>query len=481
MADNVDGFLAPLQNQKSPLDVAQAASNLNNSFLQGAQTAQQTRNLQVTNEQQHQNLNMQRTNRLAQLLAPALSATDDQLKGGQMVHSIVDSAVQSGDITPQAGAQWKASHPLGGEASDYRPGLLRGFAATLAGPDAAALLTPPTPANTDVGSKLVPVQNASPASRLAAGPNGQQPATVNGQPVGALNKSPTPDTSIQRAAGTPDSTGAPQTSTLGSLSGTGGTPTVVSPNSAVNGTGGSGGPPAVSGMPNGTVAPPAPGTVRTGMPANAEDSRKMGNTLTSNAQGYSQNKADYATMLTDLDQTKTGPGTYDQSKVGAFLSKWAGSPLLSGLDTQGLASQEGFNKLVQQLSNRQAERLSGSDTSQKNAMSATPNPNLSTAGNDQIIHKLQGNEDAINSKSDAWNAWQAKHGYSTYPQFSQWWNNNVDIRSFHLPYQGQDEKNAVKNSMPTTTPQGRREMLEFGRRNDVVTNGVQNGWDKAIP
>lgn len=156
------------QGVPSALGVAGQAVGLNNAMLEGQRTQQSIQNMILSNQQQQQNLNQQRTNRLGQLLAPLLSASDSELEGGQLVHNTLKTAVQNGDITSAQAQTWESSHPLGQSAASYRPGITRALIGTLAGPDAITRLVGGQQTTTLPGGQTatvnVPGTNAAPGS-----------------------------------------------------------------------------------------------------------------------------------------------------------------------------------------------------------------------------------------------------------------------------------------------------------------------------
>lgn len=235
-----------------------------------------------------------------------------------------------------------------------------------------------------------------------------------------------------------------------------------------------------SDIPGGKAGPGGTGAVVTGLPPSFEDSRKMGQALTSRAENVAANKGNYQALLSDLEAINTGPAADRQLHAAAFLQKWGSSSLahlLTGLTPDQIARGEGFGKIASQIALAQAQTIGSTDTTQANAMSANPNLSLSTPGNTQIIHKLLGNEDAIDAKRNAWNAWSAKYGQGSYNLFSQWWNKNVDVRAFQVPYMqpGSDEAKG------TLSFQGNKAAAaEYIRRHDITDNAIKNGWGSVF-
>jgi hypothetical protein len=85
-------------------------------------------------------------------------------------------------------------------------------------------------------------------------------------------------------------------------------------------------------------------------------------------------------------------------------------------------------------------------------MGSSPNMDLSKLGNQQIIHMLQGNEDAIQAKSRAWNAWSGTRGTHTYQAFQDDFNHHFDPRVFQQQYYQPDEIASLKKSLEREGP-----------------------------
>ena len=505
-------------------------------------------NTQANTAQTNQTLNVNRMNRQAQVAMGLYDLPDSQLAGGQPIRDALGAELRAGTIDQNTYNQYLSTLPPATDengnptsADAFRQNIRSHIISTMTAPDAVRLGVG-TPTSVDYGPGVQPGMQSGPLSStpgafvpqgnpllkgLTPGegaqretgppnPNTGAPTTVplqsitpappyvgapqpplggftrnNPPPVSTVSPPPPADAggakppaqpgAIPVAPGTPaPANGGPATPAMGGNTPAGGanTPAVTStppPASA----------PAPQAQPAPANAPAAiPGQVTTGLPPSFEDSRKMGQALTSRAENYTQNKGNYQTLLTDLQGINTGPGADRQQHIAAFFQKWAGSPLIAGLTSDDLARGEGFNKVATQISLAQGEQLGGTDQIQRATASATPNLSLSTAGNTQIIHKLLGNEDAINEKRNAWNAWSESpgHGQGDYNNFSQWWNKNVDLRSFQVPYmdQGPNSERAATLNFPRTN-QGQQQAKEFLRRNDLVANAQKNGWQSVIP
>jgi hypothetical protein len=165
--------------------------------------------------------------------------------------------------------------------------------------------------------------------------------------------------------------------------------------------------PAVATAPGGLTSTPgpSPGTVEAAG-VTARDSATQGQALVSRADLAPVNKANYANMLSDLSKLDTmGPGTERETFINGMLQKFTGGSL--SMDKSQIAGAESFAKIANMIAAQQLGSLGPTDARQSLAMGANPHLDLSKLGNTQIIHMLQGNEDAINAKAKAWQQWIA--------------------------------------------------------------------------
>jgi hypothetical protein len=245
-----------------------------------------------------------------------------------------------------------------------------------------------------------------------------------------------------------------------------------------------GGPPAGEGKGSGTSSsgvPTSGGYAVTKAPPGYDEALKTGTDfergVIADASRINQQRANYSNMLEELDHIETGPGADKQLEAAAWLQRWGGNPMTAGITKEQIVSGQAFKKLSQQVANETAGMLSGSNQSQNNAALAQPNFDLVTQANQQIIHKIQGNLDAISAKIGAWNAWKAKYGAASSAQFQQWWNDNVDIRHFQAQHMADEERASIIGSIKSP-----REKDEFHRKARLFDHTLSgpNGWTKAI-
>lgn len=200
----------------------------------------------------------------------------------------------------------------------------------------------------------------------------------------------------------------------------------------------------------------------------AKSGAAMGNALTARADQVPTNKANYANMLTDLSKLDTmGPGTDKEVAINSALQKLTGYGF--SMNREQVAAGNSFAKLANIAVGQQLQSIGGTDARQALFMGSNPNLDLSKLGNQQIIHTLQGNEDAIQAKSRAWQDWQKRgNGPDTYAGFQDDFNHHFDPRVFQQQYMGQSEIASLKKSL--TGPGETQKFL------DDVKYARQHGW-----
>lgn len=269
--------------------------------------------------------------------------------------------------------------------------------------------------------------------------------------------------------------GTPQGFGGGTAGGNAGGATGGQPGGQTGGTGGAPGPGAAreSAPSVQPTAPPGNGPVRTAQgprpaaeitgprPGQTEAQKDaatagvaMGNDLVKRGDQAPANKAVYANMLTDLDRLgRMPPGGERQIAVETFLQKLTGRNITMTPDE--IAASNSFAKLSNILIGQQLAAMGGTDQRQQLFMGSNPNLDLSKLGNEQIIHMLQGNEDAIQAKARAWVKWSAKNGADTYQQFQDDFNRHFDPRVFQQQYYGPDEVAHLKKFLQQRGEEGK--------------------------
>ena len=260
-------------------------------------------------------------------------------------------------------------------------------------------------------------------------------------------------------------------------------------NASGGSTGASGGvvPPASGGSPPGITpgAPPASGlpagAIQTGIGPAANASAvatgtanaNAGSELFASAQGVPERKAMLSDMSADLATAPTGPGTQSQAYWSAFANRHIGSlaQLVPGIQSPDqVASFENFEKVSGRYMQNQAASL-GPLTNDKLSSAALSNPNtmFSTLGNQGVISILQGNEDAIATKNNAWQQYRQQNGPAAdYQTFSTNFNNSgFSPTAFWLKNMPQDQRSQYVNSLG---PQDQQTLFQN------VRTAIGKGW-----
>lgn len=188
--------------------------------------------------------------------------------------------------------------------------------------------------------------------------------------------------------------------------------------------------------------------------------------LSTAAEAVPDNKAALSQMSGALKGFRAGP----------LAGKWEGlvAPLAQVLNVKSdqVASKEEFDKLAQRFAQRQFSILGGTGTDDKleAAQKANPGSFLSELGNEKIIALLQGNEDAIAAKNQAWEEWQQKPDYKgpqSYPQFTTDFNKAYDPRVFQLQHMAPEDQRKTIRDMNET------ELTKFKKS---YKTAIERGW-----
>lgn len=132
-------------------------------------------------------------------------------------------------------------------------------------------------------------------------------------------------------------------------------------------------------------------------------------------------------MASDLEGFNSGPG-YENLRRAEQLFNVV-SPLQ--VNSSGIEASQSFNKWAQNLANAQSQALgTGTDSKLAAAVHASPNSALQSGTNRLMIHQLQGNEDAINAKAQAWKASGMQP--AQFQQWNQQFSQSFDPRAFQM-------------------------------------------------
>lgn len=265
-----------------------------------------------------------------------------------------------------------------------------------------------------------------------------------GQPVGG---GLTPAEAAQRVTGPPTATGAPTTVPLGTV-----TPTSM---------GGTGGGPAAPASGGGGGGQSTSGRVVTGLPSDWDANVKQGVALNMRADQSPQIKAQLTNLSSDLSRINLmGPGADKDAAVNALVNKYTGYGIYMTPDQ--IAAADNFRKIATQIAMAQAQQGHATDAQTASSMMASPNLDLSKLSNEQIIARLQGNEDYILAKNQAWNEWQQGHGAGDYKNFSQWFAKQTSPVVFQHENMAAKEAQQFRASVPVDMKKLREDAIRHG-------------------
>jgi hypothetical protein len=112
-------------------------------------------------------------------------------------------------------------------------------------------------------------------------------------------------------------------------------------------------------------------------------------------------------------------------------------------DPESVADQESFNKNIYNLVQSQFKALGGTGTDSKleSASHTSPSEFMSQVGVKNILSLLKGNQDAVQAKAKAANAYVLANGPQSMPAFNEAWNQNFDPRVFQFKYMTPEQRN----------------------------------------
>lgn len=214
-------------------------------------------------------------------------------------------------------------------------------------------------------------------------------------------------------------------------------------------------------------------------------SSDMANQLTASANESPQRQAMLNAMLGDLTQFSSGPNTPVWSNMmGRMTQVLSGLGVKAPAGADAQASRENFAKMTSQFAQLQAQKL-GITTNDKLSVAFASNPNevFTNLGNQGVIHVLQGNEDALQAKNNAWVAAQQQGARPE--QHSQWVNNfnqNFDPRVFWLQRMTPQERSVLFQGMSDADITKLRGNLRYAinqgwvNPNTLATQGPKGGY-----
>lgn len=231
----------------------------------------------------------------------------------------------------------------------------------------------------------------------------------------------------------------------------------------------------VAGAPRGPLAGNEPG-FDTATQSEAQTSATMANSLRTAANESPNTRAILRNIKKEVENFTPGPGADYKRFAKSFAL--ANLPIPESLkkpgamfDPASIADQESFNKQVYQLAQSQFNAIGGTGTDAKltSAMHTSPNELMSRYGIKTIVAMLEGNQDAIEAKNRAYNAWRKKpgNGPQKFAEFSEDFNSHFDPRVFQFKY------------MPQADRQKYFDTMDAGEQQDFLRNynyAKKAGW-----
>lgn len=189
--------------------------------------------------------------------------------------------------------------------------------------------------------------------------------------------------------------------------------------------------------------------------------------LAATANEVPNRKAMLQNMAAEADQFTSGPVSEQIKALTASANELFGTKF----NLEGVAAQERFDKLANQIAQVQAGALGITDQRERTAMGANPNSKMSNLGIKGNIALLLGNEDAIMVKNAALQNWLAGGGSPDQAwAWSTKFNQMYDPRVFQSVYLSPEENKQLASSMSERERAAFREKYNFA---------VQNGWIPA--
>jgi hypothetical protein len=202
--------------------------------------------------------------------------------------------------------------------------------------------------------------------------------------------------------------------------------------------------PGANATPGGGIAMGLPVGQQPAMEEEGKFSAQQYNEIAQNAANVPANKALLQNMAGDLQSFASGPGNVEWRTAVASINRAFGT----NIDAKGVASAENFAKLGNQIALAQAGQM-GAGTNEKleASMQANPNPHLSVPGNQQIIHVLLGNQDAIGAWNQAAQSYQQANGPASYQKFVADTSKYFDPRAFQMQQMTPEERASTWSAM----------------------------------
>lgn len=331
---------------------------------------------------------------------------------------------------------------LGGGASGFDP-------KTIEAVRNQAIMNAGTPAELKANVGDVVQTNTGPSivsNVQRVGLNGAEitPATGSGARL-ATGLSPGEATSVAYT-GVDQNTGAPKTYLKGDIAPSAGAAEALPPSAPEPGSS----PPrpqrlaqGFAPQPGGRVTGLAPGEGEA-MASERGNQQTRVNTLQAAFEGSRQRQALMDEMRATLGEFRSGPGA---EKWAGIVTEWN---RVFGTDFQSTpaAAQQVFGKMAEMIASQQRDALGlpGTNAGAEAARVASPQSAYSPEAISRVLAQFEGNEEMLQTKQAAWQAYKA-HGGKSYNQFVTQFNRVYDPRFFWEKYMTPSQSATMLNSM----------------------------------
>jgi hypothetical protein len=168
-----------------------------------------------------------------------------------------------------------------------------------------------------------------------------------------------------------------------------------------------------------------------------------------------------------------GPASPLLKKLGGWVNQGAGI-IGAPKPIESQAAREAFDKDAAWLAGQQSSILGNTDAAKSLASVMTPGSSNSNEGIRNIAAVLKGNQDAIEAKGQAWNAYKnaLPSGVARLSDFENHFNKTFSPRAFSMVYMSQPEREKMWNSMDDK---------EQARVRDAYNEAKAKGYIKVGP
>lgn len=199
--------------------------------------------------------------------------------------------------------------------------------------------------------------------------------------------------------------------------------------------------------------------------------------LQKHAEAYQQSQATLRNLNDLKERFSTGPFAGLLGKIkgaGVQINNALGQPLSLAETKDALASQEEFKKQAMMLAQQQFAAMGGTGTNDQLSSSIATNPNeaISKVGLEGIIRTLQGNQDAVNAKFQAFHNYAKTHGGpASYGDFLAEHGKDFEPRAYQMQYMDRNAQHEMLDSLTPSEHAAIARAWRFGTGNKLLKPG----------